>query len=231
MWPVNYTKILLTLMVIQSATLSASEAVGYYSNGKIKESESVVEKGTLIHKLFLSRQRFFATREMQSVISDAADFVRHQYPSAELIQLGDLSHEKGGPCQGHASHQNGLDADMVYLTKNGKLQSQDASYWEEDFVKNGVVSDNLEVERNFALFKYLVSTKTVGRIFVDQAIKKQFCIYAKKNNLLNDPESSETLRRLRIEKLHSTHFHLRLKCPATDYSCQEQAEVPEGTGC
>jgi penicillin-insensitive murein endopeptidase len=225
------TKALLLLTLFQSTNVLATEAIGYYSDGKLKESESIIERGTLIRKLFMQRQRFFGTSEMQNTISDAADFVRQTYPDAEVLQVGDIANKNGGACKEHASHQNGLDVDIVYLTKNGKLQSQTAPYWEEEFVINGKVSSNFFLERNLTLFKHLILTKPVGRIFVDEAIKKQFCQYAKNNNLLKDPETIETLRRIRIEKLHSTHFHLRLKCAEGDYSCKDQAEVPEGTGC
>ena len=224
-------RILLALVLFHTTTLMASEAIGYYSDGKLKDGESIMERGTLIRKLFLQRQRFFGTTIKQETISDAADFVRQTYPEAEVLQVGDIANKNGGACKEHASHQNGLDVDIVYLTKNGKLQSQNAPYWEEDFVKNGKVSANFYLERNFALFKHLIHSKPVGRIFVDEAIKKMFCEYAKKNNLMKDVETVETLRRLRIEKLHSTHFHLRLTCAEGDYSCKDQAEVPAGTGC
>lgn len=222
---------ILALSLFSSTGIMASEAVGYYSDGKLKNSESIIERGTLIRKLFMQRQRFFGTTEMQNTISDAADFVRQTYPDAEVLQVGDIANKDGGACKEHASHQNGLDVDIVYLTKNGKLQSQNAPYWEEEFVKSGKVSQNFYLERNLALFKHLVLTKPVGRIFVDEAIKKAFCTYAKNNNLLKDPETAETLRRIRVEKLHSTHFHLRLVCAEGDYSCKDQAAVPEGTGC
>ncbi len=225
------TRAILGFSLLSSAPLMASEAIGYYSSGKLKGGESIIERGTLVRKLFLQRQRFFGTVGIQDAISDAADFVRQTYPEAEVLQVGDIAHQHGGACAGHASHQNGLDVDIVYLTKNGKLQSQTAAYWEEDFVSNKKVSANFHLERNFELFKHLVHTKPVGRIFVDEAIKKMFCDYAKKNNLMKDAETVETLRRLRIEKLHSTHFHLRLTCPASDLSCKDQAEVPAGSGC
>lgn len=223
--------LVLALFILSFNTVEASEAIGYYSSGSLREAESIKDRGTNIRKLFLQRQRFYGTTEIQDIISDAADFIRQEFPNAELLQVGDIANKTGGTLPEHGSHQNGLDADIVYLTKNGRLQSQNAPYWEEEFVKNGVMSSNLHIERNLALFKYLIMNKPVERIFVDQAIKTQFCAYARKNNLLNDPETKETLRRLRVEKLHSTHFHMRIKCPTTDLKCKAQAEVPAGTGC
>lgn len=225
------SRIILALAVISATPVMSSEAIGTYSSGKLKESESIIERGTRIHKLFLARKRFFGTVQIQDVISDAADFVRQEIPEAELLQIGDIANENGGACAGHGSHQNGLDADIVYLTNSRRLQSPTAPHWDEEFVKSGKMTSNVNIERNLKLFKFLVTTQPVQRIFVDAAIKKEFCAYAKKNNLMNDRQTLETLRRLRVEKLHSTHFHMRLKCPEEDLACKKQAEVPLGSGC
>lgn len=209
----------------------ASEAVGFYSKGSLKDGESILERGTKIHKLFLGRKRFYTTDQMHDVISDAADFVRQEFPDAELLQVGDLGAIKGGTVTGHGSHQNGLDADFVYLTRNNKLQSPNATFWQEEFVKSSKATTNFHVERNLALFKELVTNHPVQRIFVDKVIKKTLCQYVTKNNLTKDLEIQETLRRLRPEALHTNHFHVRLRCPSTDYACIKQAEVPKGNGC
>jgi penicillin-insensitive murein endopeptidase len=223
--------LILAFTIVQVTTLNASEAIGYYSSGSIKDAESIQERGTPIRKLFLQRGRFFGTQEIQDIISDAADFVRQEFPDSEMLQVGDIANKNGGVLKEHGSHQNGLDTDIVYLTRNGNLQSQTAAYWQEEFVKAGVVTANFNTERNLALFKHLIMNTPTERIFVDEAIKRHFCSYAKKNNLLNDSDVKETLRRLRVEKLHTNHFHMRIKCPKTDLKCKAQAAVPAGTGC
>jgi penicillin-insensitive murein endopeptidase len=225
------TILALLVCLFQSENLYASQAIGYYSSGSLKDGDSILERKTAIHKLFLQRKKFYSTDEMHEVITNAADFVRQQYPDAELLQVGDLSPVNGGAAPGHGSHQNGLDVDMVYLTQNGFLQSPTAAFWEEEFVKRGVVTDNFHTERNLMLFKHLVTTEPVGRIFVDLAIKKKLCQYAKTSGLINDAIIKETLRRLRVEPLHTNHFHLRITCPVGDTQCKSQSEVPSGTGC
>ena len=69
----NKITIVLFGVLIFSSAVNATEAIGYYSSGKIKNSESIIERGTPIHKLFLQRQRFFGTQQIQDLISDAAD--------------------------------------------------------------------------------------------------------------------------------------------------------------
>lgn len=221
----------LSIFALNLTNLNASEAIGYYSKGSLKNGESVLDRGTRIHKLFLARKKFFTSDQMNDVLSDAADFVRQEYPDAEVLQLGDLSAINGGSAPGHGSHQNGLDADLVYMTRNNKLQSPTASFWQEEFVKSGKITSNFHAERNLSLFRYLVMNHPVQRIFVDKIVKRTLCQYMVTNKLTKDAAIQETLRRLRPEPLHGNHFHMRLRCPTTDYGCIKQAEVPKGNGC
>lgn len=222
--------ILLGLALLSTQNYAA-EAIGFYSNGSLKNGISIMDGNYKIHKLLQGRKKFFSTLELQETIGDASDYIQSVFPDAEPLQLGDLSAQHGGKAPGHSSHQNGLDVDIVYLTHNKKLQSTNATYWEEDFVKNKKVTANFHVERNFELFKFLVMEKNVQRIFVDQAIKKTMCNYAKVNNIAKEKSVIETLRRLRVADLHSTHLHVRIRCSANDLKCTEQAEVPAGPGC
>jgi penicillin-insensitive murein endopeptidase len=145
--------------------------------------------------------------------------------------VGDLSNSGGGQASGHASHQNGLDSDIVYLRRNHYVQSEKSDVWDEDFVSGVKPTINFYTERNFSLFKYLISHAPIERIFIDSSLKKALCQYALKKGWQDDAQTIETLRRLRPENLHRTHFHLRISCPASDHECTPQSEVPVGSGC
>lgn len=225
------TTLFLLFSLMFSHSLFASEAIGSYSKGSLKEGDSILERPISIHKLFLARKKFFATDEMHSVLADASEYLRREFPDAEIFQIGDLSAIKGGSAPGHSSHQNGLDVDVVYLTLNKRLQSPEATYWEEDFIVNNKVSSNFHTERNFKIFHELVHRHPVQRIFVDELIKKHLCAYTKTQGIYKQAEVIETLRRLRPLDLHRTHFHVRLRCPESDRECTPQAEVPAGDGC
>ncbi len=43
------------------------------------------------------------------------------HPNAARVLIGDLSRRAGGPLDAHVSHQNGLDVDVYYPRKDGKL--------------------------------------------------------------------------------------------------------------
>lgn len=226
-------KLIVAAMIAGSSSYAlSSEAIGFFSNGELRNPVSIIEyHGNELHKLFHKREKFYGTEELLNVIKDIAHFSKSVLEGSETIQVGDLSAVYGGNAPGHASHQNGLDVDMVYLTKKSKLQNPEASFWEEEFIYNGKITDNFDTKRNLDLFNYIVHKHPVRRIFVDQLIKDHLCTYASKQGLINDEKIIETLRRLRPAKLHTNHFHLRLTCPKDDAECIEQVEVPEGSGC
>lgn len=209
----------------------ASEAIGFYSDGRLDGALSVYEHATPIHKLFIGRNRLYTTDEMHDVLTLASEFIQTTFPQAEVLQVGDLSFKAGGPAQGHASHQNGLDADIVYLRNNGYVQPSESIGWDEDFIMKNSPSKNFNLIRNFLLFKYLVKNAPVGRIFVDIAIKRALCEFAQKNGEMKDTQTIQTLRRLRPADLHRTHFHLRLDCDPLDHECIKQTSPNEGSGC
>ncbi len=222
--------ILFANMLLTSAV--ASESIGYYSNGSLKNAKSVFEKNIPIQKLFVSRDRLYTSEEMHEALTLASEFIKNQFPDSEILQVGDLSMKEGGLAEGHSSHQNGLDGDIVYLRKNHYVQSPNAMDWDEDFVIGASsVSKNFNTERNFALLNYLVHNTPVTRIFVDQAVKKELCVYALNNGEIKKPSVIETLRRLRPQDLHRTHFHMRLECPINDHNCIPQSKPGEGSGC
>jgi penicillin-insensitive murein endopeptidase len=127
-------------------------AIGFYSKGQLQKAQSVFEHGTAIHKLFVARKRLYTTDEMHKVLTDASDFLHSTFPEAEVLQVGDLSLKDGGLAEGHASHQNGLDADIVYLRNNGYVQPAESKSWEEDFCFKSVSFEKFQLREKFFSF-------------------------------------------------------------------------------
>jgi len=214
-----------------SFSVLASEAVGFYSNGKLKNAVSIDDySNSPIRKLYRSRGQLYGTHETMRAITGLANFMRSRFPTIEVTQIGDISRRTGRKIPRHKSHQNGLDSDLVYYRNNEKPQAEDFPEWSELFVIDSKLSDNFHIKRNWEAMKYLVNNHDVGRIFVDGIIKKSLCDYAKQIGEFE--QERETLRRLRIENsVHMHHFHLRLKCPSGNLRCEAQIEPPLGSGC
>jgi penicillin-insensitive murein endopeptidase len=213
------------------SSVNAEEIRGFYSQGSMRNIDSVLDHDHTIQKLFRSRGMHYTSSQMRDLLEDLNLHLKNIYPDVEILQVGDLSARHGGKIPRHASHQNGLDADVVYLRNNRKVQEIHAPEWIEDFINGTHVSTNFETQRNWQAFQYLVENYPIGRIFVDQVVKAHLCQYVSRAGLMQNPLARETLRRLRGAALHRTHFHIRLKCPADQPTCEEQFEPPAGHGC
>lgn len=209
---------------------SNPQAVGFYADGSLINDLYFPLEGSGFLKVFRDRKRNYATDYLFNVISYGAKEIATKYPDGERIQIGDISKQSGGQLARHASHQNGLDADIAYLRNNHReMKPEGFGGFDEVFVSNGKVTANLDVQRNYEIVKHYVSTSTVNRIFMDAAIKTRLCEYAK--TLQMTDLDKETLRRIRPLENHQDHMHLRIKCPNSSPNCVTQAEPPAGTGC
>ncbi len=211
--------------------LLASESIGYYSKGSLKEGYSIDDFAQdHLLKLFRPRGQLYLHKDLGLAIEGLADYMREDNANTERLQIGDLSAKNGGKISRHESHQNGLDADLVYYRVNSIEQEVTKPEWDEYFVVNGKLSSNFSLKRNWQAFKYLIKNHPVQRIFVDQAVKKEMCKLAK--SLGEQSSEREVLRALREENtVHKTHFHIRLRCPADSPKCVDQADPPTGDGC
>ena len=223
------TKLILSFYVILfSLNTFASEPIGFYSKGSIRDSVSVDNYNGHFEKLFRSRGQLYSTETLFHFVKLASAEIKEIYQDVEKLQLGDISSATGGKINRHQSHQNVLDIDIVYLRVNKSGQSLSNPEWGEDFTNGKNVSKNFDVNRNWKLFKLMVSKGNVGRIFVDSTVKNKYCSLYKNSD---DSLEKETLRRLRPAKYHKTHLHLRLNCPKNAARCRKQAPPAQNSGC
>jgi penicillin-insensitive murein endopeptidase len=221
----------LTLVSVFASLLGLSEpagqAIGFYSNGRLHAASSLAMDGPGYMHFNVERNRHYGTAGLITLLESAAAEIREKRPEGERLQIGDIAAEHGGVVSGHVSHQNGLDADLIYF----RLDHLEAWASGDHFVTpKGTLSDNFDTERNFELIHILVASGRVNRIFMDPVIKKGFCSYAAAHGGINS--AADTLRRMSPYPNHQDHMHVRLTCPPTSPQCQAQTpEVPAGDGC
>ncbi|OFZ00693.1 MAG: hypothetical protein A2Z97_10755 [Bdellovibrionales bacterium GWB1_52_6] len=212
------------------------QAVGSYTKGKLKNASQLKQSGPGYVLLFPHRDRAYGTDDLIETVETVAEDLAARFPEGERLQVGDTSARQGGFISGHASHQNGLDVDFGYFRMNHQEQEFNWSTlfpdftalgFDEEFVIGGKLSSNFDLQRNWELFKALVSTTKINRIFVDQVIKASLCTYSRSI----DDFSVETLRHLRPWPKHGDHIHVRLLCPASSTNCAQQEPVAAGSGC
>lgn len=218
------------LMFVYSSLGRASEAVGFYSHGLIKNAKPLPIEVPGLLQVFPSSQRGWGTEEIIDLLTAAGQFNIVKWPEHERLQIAHISAEEGGKIPGHTSHQNGLDVDIVYLRTTPYEQKVDAPGLEESFVTtNDGVTPNFDLKRNWDLIKFFVSSGQINRIFVDVAVKKALCNFT---STIGERTSGEVaLRVLRPLPKHHNHMHVRLYCPNNSQQCENQDPPPEGDGC
>ena len=144
------------------------------------------------------------------------------------LYVNDLSLPRGGPMLGvHASHMNGLDAD-VWLDVGPKpaltLAERDAAE-----ASNLVSADRRGVDpaqwrpAHLTLVRLAAELPGLDRILVNPAIKQQLC---------RDADGDRGwLRLVRPWYGHSAHMHLHFRCPAGQADCRDSSPPPPGDGC
>lgn len=230
-------------LLVLAGLISISFGIGSVSLASVEQSINFYTKGSLVNpsnlsnsdedpgilKVFQSHNRNYGAFEMITMIKTVAQEIAQKYPNKERLQVGDVANFKGGNIGSHKSHQNGLDADIVYYRKNNKEQDpQWNGKYIEKFVIDGKVSPNFDLERNWALLEKLTSYPQVQRIFVDINIKKNLCsLYSKSTDLV----AQRILHTLRPAPLHDDHMHIRITCPPTSIHCVSQPPPAVGNGC
>jgi len=209
---------------------SKNQARGYYSSGSLRSPNQLPSEGFGFVKVARPRNFGFGTYDLVEILKETAAALQRKFPSRDRVMIGDLSRNRGGDLPGHNSHQNGLDADVAFIRLDQTEQdAEDIGGFAEHFVKDGELTPNFDLKRNWYYAKLLARTKRVERIFVGEVIKKGFCAYAARRGELETER--ETLRRLRVISGHTDHFHVRVGCPKKSLSCKPQVEIPDEPAC
>lgn len=216
------------------STPSAEDAmpIGSYSRGCGAGLIALPESGPTWQAMRLSRNRYWGHPVTVQFLMDLSAKAA-ALGFGKGLYIGDISQPRGGPASsGHASHQIGLDADIWWLaprrldlTRNERESLSSIPMRSDD--QRSVTANWTPAAR--ALLEAAASDPRVDRIFVAAAIKLEICRTAKRSD-------RDWLRKIRPEAGHSTHFHVRLKCPAGAERCTPQTPtVTElskgGDGC
>jgi penicillin-insensitive murein endopeptidase len=200
--------------------------IGGPANGCIAGAQALPADGPGYQAVRLSRNRVWAHPQTIAYVKKlgAAAAALGLPP----LYVGDLSQPRGGPMAfGHASHQNGTDAD-IWLNLDPKPDLAPAMR-ENIAITDLVLPDERAVDRSkwrpehARLLRAAADFAEVDRIFVHFAIKKELCASVSGERAW--------LRKVRPWYGHREHFHVRLACPADSPDCTRQAAIPPGDGC
>jgi penicillin-insensitive murein endopeptidase len=213
-------KTLMMVFLFISFNALASEPVGYYNRGQLINGECLPAAGQGFEVLQLSIDvgHIFGTTEMIDMLEETASDMQHRYPGRDRMQIEDISAKNGGDIDPHGSHENGQDVDIQYFKANNQeFRPTNLEPYAPSMVKNGQVSSNFDVERNWEVMKSLHKHGNVQMIFIDQKLKNELIAYAKAKGEYNT--NLKVINSLHHVENHQDHFHVRLNCPASAKSC------------
>jgi len=202
------------------------QPIGFYSRGCMAGGVMLPPDGPHWQAMRLSRNRQWGLPVLVDFLTTLARDAAAQDGWPGLL-VGDMAQPRGGPMlTGHASHQNGLDAD-IWLTPmpDRRLSARER----EDISAVAVVEPgphevhpDIWTDAHGRVIRRAALDPRVERIFVAPGIKKKLCETAGSDR--------GWLAKVRPYYGHNYHFHVRLACPP-GAPCRAQAPPPPGDGC
>jgi penicillin-insensitive murein DD-endopeptidase len=214
--------------VDKPTSIGGTQSIGKYTAGCLRGAKALAWNGSGYQVMRLSRKRYYGHPDLVDFIEQLGQDVRQQGLGTLLI--GDLGQARGGPTlTGHRSHQTGLDVDIWYTlnpeANKRQLTSDERESWSSPSVvkagESGMDFSHWSVG-NEKVLELAAGLPNVDRIFVNAQIKRHLC---------GNPGNRRWLEKIRPWYAHADHFHVRLKCPVGNKSCEKQEPVPAGDGC
>ncbi len=184
-------------------------------------------------------ERRYGTWEMVRALMDAAAAVEKAKPGNTLV-VGDLSLERGGDINGHASHRAGRDVDVMFylLGEDGSpfdakaipiepdgtgVDYQDLTTADDD------VGVRIDVPRTWAFVAALVADdrNTLGRIFVVEHVRAMLLDEGKRIGASKDVLERAGHLMCQPKFPHDDHMHIRFFCTPDDIGagCLDTAPI------
>jgi penicillin-insensitive murein endopeptidase len=201
-------------------------AIGAYTAGCVQGAVALPPEGPGFQTMRLHRRRFFGhpllARYVQALGAAAAE------RGLGVLAIGDMGQARGGPMpSGHRSHQTGLDVDIwFWLPPDGQAlpaAARDTVAAPSMLTPDGLALDEAHWSpRHAEVLRLAADFDVVARIFVHPRIKQALCAQF---------PGAPWLRKIRPWWGHDDHFHVRLRCPSGETTCQDQDAPPAGDGC
>ncbi len=202
-----------------------TQSIGFYSAGCVQGAKALPFDGPGYEAIRISRNRYWGQPVTLQFIETLGK--KMQAAGQSPLLIGDIGQPRGGPSPtGHASHQDGLDADIWFERQTGpRLPPAER---EHPRLRSLVhddrsIDDEVFSPQHVQLLKAAAEMPHLDRMFVNRWIKARLC-----HTVTGD---RSWLRKLVPWYGHDDHFHVRLYCPPGNPQCQPQADYAHDDGC
>ncbi len=192
-----------------------SASVGSASRGHIQEAMPMPTGEQWVVR---NHARAWATARSVHWLAAGLIYVGKHYPGGSSVLIGDMSRQVGGRMKPHRSHQSGRDADVTYYVRGH--QPDTPIFWNAE-------SEDLDLARTWALFRFWIRHDLVEFIFVDRRIQERLAAYAYSVTRdrefvwsIFETEGGRQRSIIRHEPGHTNHFHVRFRCSSHDMNCK-----------
>lgn len=210
---------------VKTPAAGPTQSIGFYSAGCLQGARPLPFDGVGYEAIRVSRNRYWGQPVTLRFI-EALGARMHAAGQAPLL-IGDIGQPRGGPLPtGHASHQDGLDADIWYERQPGpRLPPPEREHPRlRSLVRDDTsLDDAVFGPQHVQLLRAAAELPQLDRLFVNRWIKARLC-----RTVTGD---RSWLRKVVPWYGHDDHFHVRLRCPPGNPQCQPQADYAHDDGC
>jgi len=164
------------------------------------------------------RVNMYGTPETVRAIRTAAKAYRNYFTSRRSryvpLAIGNLSRREGGSLPPHASHQSGRDVDIGIIRVAGNTPGhfKDAS------------ASSMDDLRTWVMLKSFLDTGEVQFMFIHRNLAAQLRAYVERIYATDRRKRDRYVGFfdngvVQGDGEHSSHVHIRFRCPATDRRC------------
>jgi LysM repeat protein len=190
---------------------SGSGSTGSPNRGRLRGGVQL-EEGTGYR--VRNPERAFGTPATVAAIRNGIARLVARYVEVPDVLIHDLSFARGGRMTPHASHQNGLDADVTYY----RVGVEDLCGWQS------VEPHELDVRLQWYLFRTWIEQGVVEYLFVDYDLQEPMYEYARERGATDEqlgewfeyPNRGGGRAIIRHESGHADHFHVRFRNVASE---------------
>ena len=194
-------------------------SIGVPHRGCLTGGESLANKGEGFERFRKHEVRWGNPRLVHAIRTSAAAVAKARPGGAPLL-VGDLSHERGGAAEGHRSHRNGRDADLILyaLTPDGRPVRAPGfvDYGPDGLAVHEGKFYRLDVDRTWLLVKDLITTSgnDVQWLFLAAWLEALLVEHARARGEPDDlvHKAESVLLQPGDSSPHADHIHIRIAC-------------------